>query len=213
MEPAVRGARIEPAIIAARLSQTPKIPGSRTGSGRRKPCRGERNFWMQRREVSRDRRRRFPLSRYCERWISRSSLRSRWFPRPRFPPWVPPRAPICVRCICSRTRLPVRLLWRLRLSVRRLRLRRFLLWRWRLLRGAAARAYPGWLAYPTCPGVRLIIKVERTRWPPAGFSCALRPRIALKHRRQRNVQSLADLEKAPRADAVLSSFVFLNLLE
>src|SRR5260221_8499067 len=51
MEPAVRGARIEPAIIAARLSQTPKIPGSRTGSGRRKPCRGERNFWMQRREA------------------------------------------------------------------------------------------------------------------------------------------------------------------
>src|SRR5260370_31420636 len=49
--------------------------------------------------------------------------------------------------------------------------------------------------------------------PEAGFSCALRPRIALKHRRQRNVQSLADLEKAPRADAVLSSFVFLNLLE
>src|SRR6266403_5788056 len=32
-------------------SQTPKIPGSRTGSGRRKPCRGERNFWMQRREA------------------------------------------------------------------------------------------------------------------------------------------------------------------
>src|ERR1700732_2660150 len=113
-------------------------------------------FWRRRFPLSRYRRRRFPLSRYCERWISRSSLRSRWFPRPRFPPWVPPRAPICVRCICSRTRLPVRLLWRLRLSVRRLRLRRFLLWRWRLLRGAAARAYPVWLAYPTCPGVRLI---------------------------------------------------------
>src|SRR6266403_4958550 len=32
-------------------SQPPKIPGSRTGSGRRKPCRGERNFWMQRREA------------------------------------------------------------------------------------------------------------------------------------------------------------------
>ena len=32
-------------------SQIPKIPGSRSGSGFRKPCRGERNFWMQRREA------------------------------------------------------------------------------------------------------------------------------------------------------------------
>ena len=106
--------------------------------------------------LSRYRRRRFPLSRYRRRWFPFSRHRRRWFPRPRFPPWVPPRAPICVRCICSRTRLPVRLLWRLRLSLLRLRLRQFLLWRWRLLRGAAARAYPVWLAYPTCPGVRLI---------------------------------------------------------
>src|SRR5258706_3708499 len=59
---------------------------------------------------------------------------------------------------------------------------------------------PVWLAYPTCPGMRLIIKVERTRWPPAGFSCALRPPIALQHRRQRNGPNLADLRKAPRAD-------------
>ncbi len=29
-------------------------------------------------------------------------------------------------------------------------------WRWRLLRAAAVRTYTVWLAYPICPGVRLI---------------------------------------------------------
>src|SRR5258708_23214658 len=57
MEPTVRSPWIESAIITDRVRnvafglQTPKIPGSRPGSGRRKPCRGERNFWMQRREA------------------------------------------------------------------------------------------------------------------------------------------------------------------
>src|SRR5258705_3139277 len=57
MEPTVRSPWIESAIITDRVRnvafglQTPKNPGSRTGSGRRKPCRGERNFWMQRREA------------------------------------------------------------------------------------------------------------------------------------------------------------------
>ncbi len=69
--------------------------------------------------LARYRRRRFPLSRNWERWISQRSLRSPWFPQRRFPqrqfpPRVsPPWAPICVRCICTWTRLPVRLLRRL----------------------------------------------------------------------------------------------------
>ena len=48
-----------------------------------------------------------------------------------------------------------------------------------------------------------------------GELCSRRLRlwIALKHRRQRDVQGLADIEKAPRADTVLPAFVFLNLLE
>ena len=58
MEPTVRSPWIESAIITDRVRNvafglpTPqKILGSRTGSGRRKPCRGERNFWMQRLEA------------------------------------------------------------------------------------------------------------------------------------------------------------------
>src|SRR5258708_16072024 len=48
-----------------------------------------------------------------------------------------------------------------------------------------------------------------------GEVCSRRLRlwVALKHRGQRGVQGLADIEKAPRADAVLPAFVFLNLLE
>src|SRR5258708_5372368 len=95
------------------------------GLGGRLP---RRRLWR-RRSFSRYRRRRFPLacyrrrrfprSRYWERWISQRSLRSQWFPQRRFPqrqfpPRVsPPWAPICVRCICTWTRLPVRLLRRL----------------------------------------------------------------------------------------------------
>src|SRR5258707_697744 len=54
MEPTVRSSWIESAIVTDRVrtsllaSQTPKNPGSRPGSGRRKP---KRNFWMQRREA------------------------------------------------------------------------------------------------------------------------------------------------------------------
>src|SRR5258707_128500 len=57
MEPTVRSPWIESAIITDRVRNVafglpnPKIPGSRRGSGRRKPCRGERNFWVQRREA------------------------------------------------------------------------------------------------------------------------------------------------------------------
>ena len=41
----------------------------------------------------------------------------------------------------------------------------------------------------------------------------LSPRIALKHRRQRDVQGFADGEEARRADAVHAVFIFLNLLK
>jgi hypothetical protein len=56
MELAVRSARIEPAIITARFetaffaSKNPKFPGCQTALPS-KPCRGERNFWMQRRQA------------------------------------------------------------------------------------------------------------------------------------------------------------------
>jgi hypothetical protein len=57
MEPGVRGARIEPAIIAARLeraffaSQDSQYSRAAERYWPSKPCRGERNFWMQRREA------------------------------------------------------------------------------------------------------------------------------------------------------------------
>ena len=57
MEPTVRSPRTESAIITdqARTTllacHTSKIPRLPNGIGRRKPCRGERNFWMQRREA------------------------------------------------------------------------------------------------------------------------------------------------------------------
>src|SRR5258708_33206006 len=57
MEPAVRGARIEPTIIATRLetalfaSQDSKFPNRQTAFCRSKPCRRERNFRTQRPEA------------------------------------------------------------------------------------------------------------------------------------------------------------------
>src|SRR6202045_4501186 len=57
MEPAVRGARIEPTIIATRLetalfaSQDSKFPNHQTAFCRSKPCRRERIFWTQRPEA------------------------------------------------------------------------------------------------------------------------------------------------------------------
>ena len=56
MEPAVRGARIEPAIVAARLNgrfSLPKrrSPGLPSNIRPSQPCCRERNFWMQRREA------------------------------------------------------------------------------------------------------------------------------------------------------------------
>src|ERR1700730_6344304 len=57
MEPAVRGARIEPTIVATRLetaffaSQDSEPPNRQTALCRSKPCRRERNFWRQRPEA------------------------------------------------------------------------------------------------------------------------------------------------------------------
>src|SRR5260370_32776779 len=57
MEPAVRGARIEPTIVATRLetaffaSQDSESPNRQTALCRSKRCRRERNFWTQRPEA------------------------------------------------------------------------------------------------------------------------------------------------------------------
>src|SRR3984893_7802491 len=57
MEPAVRGARIEPTIVATWLetaffaSQDSELPNHQTGLRRSKRCRRERNFWTQRPEA------------------------------------------------------------------------------------------------------------------------------------------------------------------
>src|ERR1700730_3263132 len=57
MEPAVRGARIEPTIVATRLetaffaSQDSEPPNRQTALCRSKRCRRERNFWTQRPEA------------------------------------------------------------------------------------------------------------------------------------------------------------------
>src|SRR5947209_20527430 len=58
MEPAVRSARIEAAIITDRarkrafgLPRLPVFPRLSNGVGHRNPAAGERNFWMQRREA------------------------------------------------------------------------------------------------------------------------------------------------------------------
>src|ERR1700730_4029693 len=57
MEPAVRGARIEPTIVATRLeaaffaSQDSEFPNRQTALCRSKRCRRERNFWTQRPEA------------------------------------------------------------------------------------------------------------------------------------------------------------------
>src|SRR5882724_3695413 len=57
MEPTVRSPWIESAIITDRVRNVafglpnPKNSRQPTGIWRRKPCRGERNFWMQRREA------------------------------------------------------------------------------------------------------------------------------------------------------------------
>src|ERR1700738_2048297 len=57
MEPAVRGARIEPTIVATRLetaffaSQDSEFPSRQTALCRSKRCRRERNFWTQRPEA------------------------------------------------------------------------------------------------------------------------------------------------------------------
>src|ERR1700676_1335829 len=57
MEPAVRGARIEPTIIGTRLekalfaSQDSKFPNRQTAFCRSKPSRRERKFWTQRPEA------------------------------------------------------------------------------------------------------------------------------------------------------------------
>src|SRR5258706_8074639 len=57
MEPAVRGARIEPTIVATRLetaffaSQDSEFPNRQTALCRSKRCRTERNFWTQRPEA------------------------------------------------------------------------------------------------------------------------------------------------------------------
>src|SRR6202048_4351202 len=57
MEPAVRGARIEPTIVATRLetaffaSQDSEFPNRQTALRRSKRCRRERNFWTQRPEA------------------------------------------------------------------------------------------------------------------------------------------------------------------
>src|ERR1700676_4142446 len=57
MEPAVRGARIEPTIVVTRLetaffaSQDSESPNRQTALCRSKRCRRERNFWTQRREA------------------------------------------------------------------------------------------------------------------------------------------------------------------
>src|SRR6202790_2381086 len=54
MEPAVRGARIEPTIVVTRLetaffaSQDSELPNRQTALCRSKRCRRERNFWTQR---------------------------------------------------------------------------------------------------------------------------------------------------------------------
>jgi hypothetical protein len=46
-----------------------------------------------------------------------------------------------------------------------------------------------------------------------GGASLLSVRIVFKHGRQRDVQGLADVKKAPGANAVFPAFVFLNLLE
>src|SRR5258705_7451212 len=57
MEPAVRGARIEPTIAATRLetaffaSQDSEFPNRQTALCRSKRCRRERSFWTQRPEA------------------------------------------------------------------------------------------------------------------------------------------------------------------
>src|SRR5260221_7123191 len=57
MEPAVRGARIEPTIVATWLetaffaSQDSELPNHQTALCRSKRCRRERNFWIQRPEA------------------------------------------------------------------------------------------------------------------------------------------------------------------
>ena len=111
MEPAVRSPRIESAIIADRVRNVAfGLPSSqnsrgRPASGRRKPCRGERNFWMQRREAK-NRPERPQVSPETERaqrylrkspqkrpiWSGRRDLRFRrtgWW-RPSGPNWLLP---------------------------------------------------------------------------------------------------------------------------
>src|ERR1700676_2884488 len=57
MEPAVRGARIEPTIVVTRLetaffaSQDSELPNRQTAFCHSKRCRRERNFWTQRPEA------------------------------------------------------------------------------------------------------------------------------------------------------------------
>src|ERR1700694_2082288 len=57
MEPAVRGIRIEPPLVATRLetaffaSQDSEFPNRQTALCRSKRCRRERNFWTQRPEA------------------------------------------------------------------------------------------------------------------------------------------------------------------
>src|ERR1700730_940505 len=57
MEPAVRGARIEPTIVATRLetaffaSQDSELPNRQTAFCHSKRCRRVRNFWTQRPEA------------------------------------------------------------------------------------------------------------------------------------------------------------------